>query len=171
MTLDPLISNSDLRCDPHDVNLAVHRSITKLKLPIQVLLIEDDLDAATCTTAKVSQKPNDMFQVEWKDSVFSAIRRLAKPGVDVVLLDLGMPGLGGYKTHLVIISVVGKAVPVVIFTGDDSATSQHMTKLQGAANYLIKHRTSSGELRKALYEAVVPAINPQARFRWRISDI
>ena len=171
MTLDPFISKSGLRCDPYDVNLAVHRSITKLKLPIQVLLVEDDLDAATCTTAKVSQKLNDMFQVEWKDNVLSAISRLAKPGVDVVLLDLGMPGLGGYRTHLVIISVVGKTVPVVILTGDDSATSQHMTKLQGAASYLIKHRTSSVELRKALYEAVVPAMNPQARFRWRISDI
>jgi CheY-like chemotaxis protein len=171
MTLDPLTSKRALRWDPYDVKLAVHPIITKLKLPIQVLLVEDDIDAATCTTAKVSQKPNDMFQVEWKNNVLSAISRLAKPGVDVVLLDLGMPGLGGYKTHLVIVSVGGKTVPVVIFTGDDSATSQHMTKLQGAANYLIKHLTSSVELRKALYEAVVPAIDPQARFRWRISDI
>jgi CheY-like chemotaxis protein len=149
----------------------VHRSDTQLALPIQVLLVEDDLDAATYTSAQVRQNPDDIFKVEWKDNVLSAISRLSEPGIDVILLDLGMPGWGGYKTHLAIISVVRTTVPVVILTGDDSTASQDKTKLQGAANYLIKHRTSPVKLRQALYEAVVPPTNPKARFRWWISDI
>jgi hypothetical protein len=57
---------------------------------------------------------------------------------------------------------VGKTVPVVILTGDDSAVSQDITKVQGAANYLIKQRTSSVELRRAIYEAVVPVTASKA---------
>jgi DNA-binding NarL/FixJ family response regulator len=87
---------------------------------------------------------------------------LENRGVDVVLLDIGMPELEGYKTHLAITSVVGKTVPVVILTGDDSIASQAITKVQGASNYLIKQRTSPVELRRALYEAVVPVTTSKA---------
>jgi CheY-like chemotaxis protein len=149
----------------------VHRSATKLGLPIQVLLVEDDLDTAIYTSAQVSQNQADVFRVEWKSSILSAISRLAKRGVDVVLLDLGMKELSGPKTHLAITSVVGRAVPVVILTGDESTDSQDATKQQGASNYLIKHRTSPVELRRALYEAVVPAMNPKLPFGWMVSDI
>jgi len=135
----------------------VYRSGPGLGLPIQVLLVEDDPYAAAYTNAQVSQNEDGIFRVEWKSNVRNAVSRLAKPGIDVVLLDLGMPELGGYKTHLAIKSAAGKAVPVVILTGDDRTVSQDITKLQGAANYLIKHRTSSVQLRRALYEAVVPA--------------
>ena len=140
----------------------VHRSAPGLGLPIQVLLVEDDPYAAAYISAQVSQDPGDIFQVEWKNNILNAVSRLAKPGIDVVLLDLGMPELGGYKTHLAITSAVGKTVPVVILTGDDSAVSQDITKVQGAANYLIKQRTSSIELRRAIYEAVVPVTASKA---------
>jgi CheY-like chemotaxis protein len=140
----------------------VYRTGPGMGLPIKVLLVEDDPDAAAYTTAQVSQDQGDIFQVEWKSNLLNAIGRLAKPGVDVVLLDLGMPDLSGYKTHRAIKSAVPKAVPIVILTADDSKDSQDIAKLQGAANYLIKHCTSSVELRKALYEAVVPVIAPTA---------
>lgn len=140
-------------------------------MPIQVLLVEDDLDAATYTSAQVSRSQDDLFKVEWKDNVPGAINRLAQPGVDVILLDLGMPGWGGYKTHLAITSVVGKTIPVVIFTGDDTQITQETTKLQGAVDYLIKHRTSPVQLRRALYEAVVPSMNPNPPFGWWVSDL
>jgi DNA-binding NarL/FixJ family response regulator len=139
----------------------VYRSGPGLGLPIQVLLVEDDREAAILTWTRVIQPHNNIFQVEWKSTISTAIRRLAKPGIDVVLLDLGMPELGGYKTHLAITSVIEK-VPVVILTSDDSTISQEITRVQGAANYLIKQRASSVEIRQALYEAVVPAMAPKA---------
>jgi DNA-binding NarL/FixJ family response regulator len=82
--------------------------------------------------------------------------RLAEPRIDVVLLDLGMPELKGRKTHLTIKSAVGATIPVVILTSDDSPVSRDVTKLQGAANYLVKSRTSFIGLRQAPYEAVAP---------------
>jgi CheY-like chemotaxis protein len=140
----------------------IHRTGPGLGLPIKVLLVEDNPEAAAYISAQVRQDQGDIFQVEWKNNIPGAISRLAKPGVHVVLLDLGMRELGGYQTHLAITSAVGKTVPVVILTADDSSVSQDITKVQGAANYLVKHRTSSVELRRALYEAVVPDVAPKA---------
>jgi DNA-binding response OmpR family regulator len=121
-----------------------------------VLLVEDDPDAAALTRAQMSEDKNVEFRVEWKPNILNAISRLAKPGIDVVLLDLGMPNLSGYKTHMAITRVT-KKTPVVIFTSDESAVSRSMTKAQGAFTYLVKRRTSPIELRHALNEAALSA--------------
>ncbi len=79
--------------------------------------------------------------------------RLSKPGIDVVLLDLGMDELAGYRTHLAIKSVVGR-MPIVVLTSDESSTSREITSLMGAANYLIKQTASSVDIKSALWDAV-----------------
>ncbi len=122
---------------------------------IRVLLVEDNPEAAELTRSQVSDVRGNPFQVEWMDNLQNAMRRLASPDIDVVLLDLGMPEMSGHKTHLAIKSVVGKTVPVVIFTSDESATSRQLTIQQGASSFLVKRRTSPAELRRALHEAVV----------------
>jgi CheY-like chemotaxis protein len=126
--------------------------------PMRVLLVEDDPHEAQLAFALVNggrDGPN-LFDFEWKNNILQAISRLAKPGIDVVLLDLGMLELSGHKTHLAIMPVTTKT-PVVIFTCDDSAASQEATKSQGAFRYLLKNRTSPFELRQALHEAAFSA--------------
>ncbi len=120
--------------------------------PVRVLLVEDDADGAALIRAQVSGDADSLFDIEWKDNMLNAISRLAKPGIDVVLLDLGMPELSGPKTHLAITAGTLKT-PVVIFTSDESAVSRDSTKAQGAFAYLVKHKTSPIELRHALREA------------------
>jgi CheY-like chemotaxis protein len=127
-------------------------------LPIRVLLIEDDPDAAVYTSTQLRQG-DDVFRVESVANLASAVGRLSKPDVDVILLDLGMPESSGSETHLAITSVVQGQIPVVIFTSDESVISQEMTKLQGASEYLIKQRASSVQLRRALREAVVSPVS------------
>jgi CheY-like chemotaxis protein len=125
---------------------------------MRVLLVEDDPDQAKLAYALVNGAGDgpDLFRIEWKDNILQAISRLAKPGIDVVLLDLGMLELSGYQTHLAIIPVT-KKTPVVIFTSDDSTASQNVTTSQGAFRYLLKNRTSPVELRQALHEAAFSA--------------
>lgn len=122
---------------------------------IRVLHVEDDADAAQLARSQMSGSRDNMFQVEWQDSLQKAMIRLATQDIDVVLLDLGMPELSGHKTHLAITSVVGETVPIVILTADESAISRNLTIRQGASSYLVKRRTSSFALRQALHEAVV----------------
>jgi glutamate dehydrogenase (NAD(P)+) len=123
---------------------------------IRVLLVEDDPDDAALIRARMSENTESLFQVEWKDNVLNAISRLAKPGIDVVLLDLGMGELSGYKTHRAIAGAI-QTTPVVILTSDESAMSRDITKSQGAFAYLVKHKTSSIELKQTLHKAVLSA--------------
>jgi len=122
---------------------------------IRVLLVEDNPEAAALTRSQLSGGKDNPFQVEWKDTLQQAMIRLSNPDIDVILLDLGMPELSGCKTHLAITSVVGKTVPVVILTSDESDSSRRYTIRQGAASYLVKRTTSAVDLRRALHEATV----------------
>jgi CheY-like chemotaxis protein len=118
---------------------AVETVMAPLKTPINVLLVEDDPDSAELTTAQLSEgKLQGIFKIEWTDKLTTAMTRLAKPGVDVVLLDLGMPELSGYRSHV----AIGR----------------------GAANYLIKRRASPVEIRMALHDAVLESNGQLARF-------
>ena len=123
---------------------------------IRVLLVEDDPESAALTRTKVSEGKDSPFRVEWTDDLQRALSRLKQPGIDVVLLDFGMLGSGDRTSHPPIKRVVGMKIPVVILTSDESTLSRHLTLGQGAANYLIKRRTSAVELKQALHEAVGP---------------
>jgi CheY-like chemotaxis protein len=139
--------------------LSHHISRTLGSLPIQVLHVEDDPGYAQLIHALVTESTDSPFQVKWQDNILKAISRLAKPGIDVVLLDLEMKELGGHNTHLAIANVIGEALPpVVILTSDDSAVSRDQAKNLRSASYLVKHRTSGVEIRQALRDAVVPAM-------------
>jgi DNA-binding response OmpR family regulator len=127
---------------------------------IRVLLVEDDAEMANLTCSQISDGRDKLFRVEWKDDLEKAMSRLAEPGINVVLLDLGMNELGGYKTHLAINSVVRKTIPIVILTADESSVSRDITLEMGAAGYIVKSRTSPIELREALFEAVVQWSRP-----------
>ena len=54
-----------------------------------------------------------------ESNLLEAMYRLEQTGIDVVLLDLGMPELNGYKSYRAIESVAGRPLPVVILTADD----------------------------------------------------
>src|SRR5277367_3560495 len=124
--------------------------------PIRVLLVEDDPDQANLAMAYLNGDRSDLFRVEWKDNLLNAVSRLAQPGIDVVLLDLGMSDLSGYKTHLAITPVT-KKTPVVVLTSDERTVSKDVTKMQGVFRYLLKQRTSPVELRQAVHEAALSA--------------
>jgi len=132
-------------------------SSLQLGSPIQVLLVEDNPEAARLIRRHIREGGDSHFHVEWKDNLLDAISRLVQPGIDVVLLDLGMPESSGYETHLAINSVVGKTVPVIILTSDDRASTRDRSIRLGAVGYLVKHRTTSAELRQTLHEAVATA--------------
>jgi DNA-binding response OmpR family regulator len=128
---------------------AVYRATTQ---SVKILLIEDDPDQAVLTRINIGEGTDSFFHLEWKDDLKTAMDRLQLPGIDVVLLDLGMTETNGYRTHLAIRRV--SAAPVVILTSDESADSQDLTKNLGAACYLIKHRVSPLDIRRALWDAV-----------------
>jgi DNA-binding response OmpR family regulator len=140
-------------CPSHIELPIATRTQTDADWPIQVLLVEDNADAAWlvqfCLTGEGEQ-----FRVEWASDLLQAMTRLAQPGIEVILLDLGLPELNGYKSFSAIDAAGEGKVPVVILTSDGSRDSRELTLGCGASDYLIKDSISPARLRAALVEAV-----------------
>ena len=124
----------------------------EIRTPIQVLLIEDELEHADWTSTLLSDEPDECFLVDCASSLQDAIKHLASHHIDVILLDLGLPELKGYKSHTVM-RLAAPNIPVVILTGDDSKVSRDVVLAAGAKEYLIKGETSVDQLRDALLRA------------------
>ncbi len=126
--------------------------------PIQVLLIEDDQEHADWTVSLLASDSGD-FRVERTGTLVEAMIRLSEPQIDVILLDLGMPELQGYRSHTAIRAMAPR-IPVVILTGDDSYVSRDAAWAGGAKDYLLKGETSADQLRRALQRALAQEKGP-----------
>lgn len=122
--------------------------------PISVLIVEDDEDAAELARIQLSGSGEDKFFVERSRNLRHAMRRLAEPGIDVVLLDLGLPELSGYRSYRALTQAAPQEIPVVVYTSDERQLSRDITLQFGAADYLVKDQTSAAHLRRCLREAV-----------------
>jgi CheY-like chemotaxis protein len=129
-----------------------------IPVPIKVLLVEDDPEAAELVRIYLAHGQGlgetESFEIERTSNLLDAMQRLSTKGIDVVLLDLGLPELSGYKSHLAIARAADSGTPVVIFTADESAASRAFTIDLGAAAYLVKDKTPPAQLRSALRNAV-----------------
>jgi two-component system catabolic regulation response regulator CreB len=133
---------------------AATRTQTCVDWPIQVLLVEDDFESAELVQIGLNDASDQQFRVEWSPNLLHAMTRLCEPGIEVVLLDLGLPELGGYRSFRAIESVAGNRLPIVILTSDESSLSKELTLGFGASDYLLKNRSSNDQLRDALLNAV-----------------
>jgi|HubBroStandDraft_6_1064221.scaffolds.fasta_scaffold98153_4 CheY-like chemotaxis protein len=122
--------------------------------PIKVLLVEDNLESAFLTRSHLEENGNQVFHVEWSANLTQGMSRLAKPGIDVVVLDLGLPELNGHICFRAIASMVGRTLPIVILTSDDRAISRERTVGFGTTRYLLKNQASPAEIRQAVRDSV-----------------
>jgi DNA-binding response OmpR family regulator len=138
-----------------------------MQRPITVLLVEDNPDQAELIKLSLGGDADGGYRVEWASNLLDGMKSLSEPGIDVVLLDLGLPELDGYKSHTAIRRSAPQ-VPIVILTADDRAVSRELTLSGGAADYLIKGEITDSELRQAIRAAVLRPRNygPPSNSGW-----
>ena len=122
--------------------------------PIHVLLVEDDAEAATVVRFSLHHGEQETFELEWSHNLTEAMQRVGQPGIDVVLLDLGLPEMSGYRCQRALEAASNYQVPMVILTGDDDGLSRDLVFSSCASAYLVKDETSPLQLRQELYRAV-----------------
>ncbi|MCX6910245.1 MAG: PAS domain-containing protein [Verrucomicrobia bacterium] len=104
---------------------------------IKILHIEDDRGSADVVRAVLSSAPGISFDLEWTDRLDKGLERLAKGGVDVVLLDLGLPDSHGLDTfHRTRAS--DPQVAIIVFTVTDDEELAIRAVHEGAQDYLSK---------------------------------
>ena len=126
----------------------------KLDLPIRVLLVEDDPEAADLVRFYLRPDNDAPFHLEHTLNLIDAMDRLGRPGIEVILLDLGLPELSGHSSYRAVLIAAKGKIPIVIFTGDESSASRNLTLQFGAAGYLVKDKSSPAQVKHALRSAI-----------------
>ena len=101
----------------------------------QLLLVEDEPGDARLIIEKLRPLPE--FELVHVTYLAAALERLTAGGVDLVLLDLGLPDTGGLMTVSKVLEH-SPHVPVVVLTGHDDETLALQTLKYGAQDYLVK---------------------------------
>src|ERR1700689_1580970 len=120
---------------------------------LKVLLVEENAGDVRLLCEMFSKERSDSFELTHCLRMGEAERHLAKGGVDIVLLDMGLPDEHGLDTvrraH-----AAAPGVPVIVLTGlDDEALAAEAMK-EGAQDYLIKGQIESRALPRALRHAI-----------------
>ena len=114
---------------------------------LSVLLVEDHAGDARLIRELLQDTPE--LQLTWVETLAAALDRLARPGVDLVLLDLGLPDSQGLDTASQV-SRERPALPVIVLTGRDDDALAHAALTVGAQDYLVKGTIEPGILVRAI---------------------
>jgi len=120
---------------------------------ISVLIIEDNPVDARLVQESLKRSSAPGYRVEWMGTLSSGLERLADGGVDVLLLDLGLPdsqGLGALRR----IQAVAPHVPVVVLSGGDDEQLAVEAVQAGAQDYLVKGFANRHMLMRSLRYAI-----------------
>ena len=105
---------------------------------MRALLIEDDVDLAHwLLRALASGAGQDGFRVEWANDAELGERRLATESFDCVVLDLGLPGIGG-ETLLKRLRAGDDRTPILVLTANCAVRTRVDILRAGADDFLAK---------------------------------
>lgn len=124
-----------------------------MEQPVQILLIEDSPLFVKLTRGMLADAKGGDFGVESVDNLAAGIARLAKGGIDAVLLDLTLPDSVGLDTFLRL-HAAAPTVPTVIYTSVDDEALSLSALDHGAADYLVKSEVNANWLAKSLLYAI-----------------
>jgi len=120
---------------------------------IAVLLIEDNHDDALLIRRDLSKAVRISYNIIHVDGISKGLERLNSGGIDVVLLDLGLPGNQGLSV-LEEVQAQSMAVPVIVLTGHDDDDLAREAIQKGAQDYLVKGQVSGNLLQRAILYAI-----------------
>jgi signal transduction histidine kinase len=135
--------------------------------PIHVLLIEDNPADARLMAEMVADMGMEGLdcQLAWCDTLEKGRERLEHHPVDVVLLDLGLPGSSGLPTLRRLLADGPCSAALVIFSGlgDEELVLQALQA--GAQDYLVKGQIDASVLARTIRRAIGRAQAEHARSR------
>ncbi len=116
---------------------------------IRILLVEDSSSVALQITTMLSNSREIIFEVDHETTLAAGLERIADEGIDLVLLDLGLPDSDGLDTFT---RMQERAVDtaMVVFTGVDDQDLAFEALRRGAQDYLVKGKVDSALLVRAI---------------------
>jgi len=121
--------------------------------PIKVLLVEDNPGDVRLIREMLKEAQPAWSAPEDTPSLLLAVERLAKGGIDAVLLDLGLPDSQGISTFVKLHNQSPRT-PIVVLTGLKDEELGLQAVREGAQDYLVKGQVDGQMLRRAILYAV-----------------
>jgi Flp pilus assembly CpaE family ATPase len=122
---------------------------------LTVLLIEDSPQFAQLVQHWLANMAGGgAFVLNWTDTLADGMSRLERGGVDVILLDLGLPDCTGMDTFVQARNRATKT-PIVILSSADSESLALQMIQDGAEDYLVKSSCDAETLARAVRRAIV----------------
>ena len=121
--------------------------------PINVLLIEDNPGDARLIDELLTEVKVVSFRLDRAERLQQGLDRLARGGIDVVLLDLSLPDSHGLETFTAAYTNA-KGVPIIVLTGLDDETVAINAVKEGAQDYLFKGQVDGELISRAIRYAI-----------------
>jgi diguanylate cyclase (GGDEF)-like protein len=121
--------------------------------PTAVLLIEDDPYDAELTMAALGEIRSFPCMVERAETLSRGLERLSRGGVDLVLLDLGLPDSLGLDTFE-LAYIQYPDIPIIILSGLADEEMAIRTVQEGAQDYLVKGNFDANLLARSIRYAI-----------------
>jgi signal transduction histidine kinase/DNA-binding response OmpR family regulator len=104
-------------------------------MPSRILVVDDDARVARSLVDVLTHHGHDLARAE---SGEEALDLLAAGAFDLVLLDVRLPGIGGFETCARIRELYGPALPVLMLSGDPDPALVREGYEVGADDFLLK---------------------------------
>ncbi len=122
-------------------------------VPIQILLVEDNLGDVRLIQEMLSDTASVPFSLEVANSLAAALERLRRGGIDVLLLDLGLPDSSGVSTFTSLHARI-PTLPIIVLTDFRDQSLALNVVQQGAQDYLAKGQVDGNLIWRTIRYAV-----------------
>jgi len=121
--------------------------------PVNILLVGDNLADVRLLCDMFSNERPDTYVITHFPRLGQALNYLARSAVDIVLLDLGLPGEGGVET-VRRVRKLAPHVPLIVLTCSDDDAMVAEAMMEGAQDYLVKGQIEQRAVPRALRHAI-----------------
>lgn len=121
--------------------------------PVSILLVEDNPGDRRLIQEMLGEAVNMTFDVQYAARLQAAMDVLGQDGVEVILLDLGLPDSQGLETVRQVYAHTSDT-PIVVLTGLNDETVGVEAVSEGAQDYLIKGQVDAQVLRRTIRYAI-----------------
>ena len=120
---------------------------------LKILLVEDNPGDADLIKEMLADHALIEGDIEEAGTLSAALSRLRSGGIDIVLLDLGLPDSSGLQG---VNGIQGTApgVPIIVLTGLDDEKMGMSAIKEGAQDYIIKNYLNSRQLTRSVFFAI-----------------
>lgn len=141
---------TSLATDPNEFSAAPGPAAEPLA---RVLLIEDNQEEMLLVQYTLEEYGQGRYELEWTNRLALGLERLRSGGLDVVLLDLGLPECNGIMSYVAVRNEAPD-IPTIILTGDEREQTEQLVMTYGAEDYLVKSEVSGLHLLRAIRSAI-----------------